>query len=241
MERNRKTANNDQPSGDRKPRTKKELLSKISHDVRTPLNVIVGLANLLRAGGYTPERQRKYIETLVMSAEHMVELIDVLINIAALDARDVEEAGIDFGAGLSPEEEKNGRPLQQEYRKAVHVLVVEDFSPNVLVAASYLNLLGYGHDVAYDGRQALEMLEKKSYDLVLMDVEMPNMNGLDAAMAIREMESRKGSARVPIIGVTASAMKGDREKCLSHGMDDYISKPFKADEFKELLKRYVHN
>ena len=115
------------------------------------------------------------------------------------------------------------------------ILLVEDNILNQKVALVLLERLGYAADVASDGARALEALDRKPYDVVLMDMRMPNMDGLEATRAIR---ARGASIRQPrIIALTANAMIGDREACMTAGMDDYISKPVDRNELVEALKR----
>jgi two-component system, sensor histidine kinase and response regulator len=92
--------------------------------------------------------------------------------------------------------------------------------------------------VVGNGREALAALEKKRYDLVLMDVQMPEMDGIEATLALREREKRTG-IRQAVVAMTAHAMKGDRERCLAAGMDGYLSKPIRPQELDELLQSYV--
>jgi CheY-like chemotaxis protein len=88
--------------------------------------------------------------------------------------------------------------------------------------------------VATNGREALEALDRRRFDLVFMDVEMPEMNGYEATQAIRRQEQRRGG-HVPILALTAGAMKGDRDRCLEAGMDGYIPKPIQPDELFRAL------
>ncbi len=120
-----------------------------------------------------------------------------------------------------------------------HILLVEDYAPNVLVAGTFLEEFGYTYDVASDGMQALDKLQDAQYAAVLMDVQMPNMNGFEATKFIRELEAQDENARLTIIGMTAHALTGDRERCLEVGMDDYICKPFNAEELRSKLKSYL--
>ncbi|HEV2897804.1 MAG TPA: response regulator [Pseudaminobacter sp.] len=108
------------------------------------------------------------------------------------------------------------------------VLVAEDNEVNQMVFGQILSGLGLSYRIAANGRTAVEMHRSLHPRLILMDVSMPEMNGYEAATAIREFEASTG-ARIPIIGVTAHALKGDREKCLDAGMDDYIPKPVSPD------------
>lgn len=116
------------------------------------------------------------------------------------------------------------------------ILLVEDYPPNVLVAGTFLEQLGYPYDVAANGREALEKTAYQKYDAILMDVQMQDMNGYEATTLIREREKRRGLPETYIIGVTAHALLGDREHCLAAGMNDYISKPFRLDELRRKLE-----
>jgi CheY-like chemotaxis protein len=112
--------------------------------------------------------------------------------------------------------------------RSVDILIAEDNEVNQLVFGQILSGLGLSYRIAGNGRTAVEMVRTFNPRLILMDVSMPEMNGYEATRAIRAAEAAKGT-RVPIIGVTAHALKGDREKCLDSGMDDYLSKPISPD------------
>ena len=119
---------------------------------------------------------------------------------------------------------------------ALRVLLVEDTPASQILVIRVLNKRGHAVATAENGRQALEMLRQQNFDLVLMDVQMPVMDGFEAAAAIRAMsETRK--SRVPVIAITAHAMKGDRERCLAAGMDGYIAKPIHGGKLIELVER----
>ncbi|PPK87161.1 PAS domain S-box-containing protein [Neolewinella xylanilytica] len=115
------------------------------------------------------------------------------------------------------------------------VLLVEDFEPNALIAGRYLRVFGYTYDVAVNGREAVDRAKSGDYFAILMDVQMPEVNGYLATKMIREHERATGTPRTPIIAMTAHAMAGDRERCLESDMDDYLSKPFRAEELMEKL------
>jgi len=112
------------------------------------------------------------------------------------------------------------------------ILLVEDYQPNILVATSYLEMLGVDCDVAKNGQEALDKIAAGKYALVLLDVQMAVMDGLEATRQIRERERKQHLPRLPIIGMTAYALAGDRQRCLDVGMDEYISKPFEPEELK---------
>jgi two-component system, sensor histidine kinase and response regulator len=118
----------------------------------------------------------------------------------------------------------------------LRILIVEDNPVNQLLMTRLLGKRGHLVKVAGNGRLALESMEKDSYDLVLMDVQMPEMDGIEATGMLREREANSGT-RLTVIGVTAHAMKGDRDRCLQAGMDGYLSKPIRAKELDELLDR----
>ncbi len=120
----------------------------------------------------------------------------------------------------------------------MHVLLAEDGRVNQLVAIRLLENRGHEVTLAENGRQALARVEAETYDAILMDVQMPEMNGLEATAAIRQFEAERGG-RVPIIAMTANAMKGDREMCLDAGMDDYVAKPVRAEELLATVEKYA--
>ncbi|MEJ0062536.1 MAG: response regulator [Alphaproteobacteria bacterium] len=115
------------------------------------------------------------------------------------------------------------------------VLLVEDNADNMLVATSLLEMLGIRHETACNGQEAFEKARGGGFDVILMDVQMPEMDGFTATRMIRDYEERHGFSRIPIVGVTAYALAGDRERCLAAGMDDYISKPFRADDLESKI------
>ncbi len=122
----------------------------------------------------------------------------------------------------------------------VQILLVEDYWANVLVATSILDNLGYQYEVAENGIEAVRKYTSGQFHAVLMDVQMPDMDGIAATHAIRDLEQKEGRGHCPIIGMTAHALKGDRERCLAAGMDDYISKPFQPIELEEKLRHYCN-
>jgi CheY-like chemotaxis protein/HPt (histidine-containing phosphotransfer) domain-containing protein len=120
------------------------------------------------------------------------------------------------------------------------ILVVEDNPVNLEVALGMLEMLGCSVETAQNGRKALETLSQGSFDAILMDCQMPEMDGFEATREIRRREQLVGSSRrLPIIALTANAMKGDRERCLATGMDDFLSKPFQRNQLRQVLQRHL--
>jgi PAS domain S-box-containing protein len=121
-------------------------------------------------------------------------------------------------------------------RQRMHVLLAEDNAVNQKVAVRMLEKCNCNVDVACNGREAVQAVQRGIYDLILMDCQMPEMDGYEATLAIREQMRERG--RVPIVAMTAHAMQGDREKCLDAGMDDYLPKPVKLDALRAMLEKW---
>ncbi len=127
-------------------------------------------------------------------------------------------------------------------RQPSRILLCDDNAINQKVAVRILQQLGYQPDLAANGREALDALDRKPYDLIFMDVMMPEMDGLEATRAIREFQKAGGKAnfnsRIVIVAMTAQAMQGDREKCIAAGMDDYLAKPIRPKDVRALIERW---
>ena len=120
------------------------------------------------------------------------------------------------------------------------VLLVEDNRVNQMVASRFLDKLGITHDIAWHGREALEKLTGGTYDLVLMDMQMPEMDGVEATLALRAWEKETGRRPIPVIAMTANALNEDRELCLASGMNDHLSKPVEIDKLRATLERWLN-
>jgi CheY-like chemotaxis protein len=117
----------------------------------------------------------------------------------------------------------------------LHVLVVDDNDVNLRVAAKMLDRLGCTAETVLSGRLALAALAEKPFDLVLMDCQMPDMDGYEATEALRRHEATAGG-HTPVLAVTAGTAAGDRERCLNAGMDDYVAKPLKMETLAKALE-----
>jgi CheY-like chemotaxis protein/anti-sigma regulatory factor (Ser/Thr protein kinase) len=140
-------------------------------------------------------------------------------------------------AGDAPASRHDWQALPFRFRG--RVLVVDDSPVNAMVAQAMLERFGLETVLAEDGVQALEVMQQQPFDLVLMDCQMPGMDGLEATSQRREQERASGLPRLPILAVTADAVAGDRERCLACGMDDYLAKPFDLNDLGRLLGRYL--
>jgi len=127
--------------------------------------------------------------------------------------------------------------LTEDQKRGVRILMAEDEIINQKVALNILKTFGYSADVVANGKEAVNALEMIPYDIVLMDCQMPEMDGYEATGKIRSPESKVLDHNVPVIAMTAHAMKGDREKCLAAGMDDYVPKPINAEELFEVIEK----
>jgi CheY-like chemotaxis protein len=130
-----------------------------------------------------------------------------------------------------PPEEAGGQP------HSLHILLAEDNPINQKVALRMLDRLGYRADSVANGLEAIQLVTEIHYDVILMDCQMPEMDGYEATRQIRMREQEQGVPRIHIIAMTAHAMQGDRQMCLDAGMDDYLSKPVRSAELQEALNR----
>jgi two-component system, sensor histidine kinase and response regulator len=129
-------------------------------------------------------------------------------------------------------------PITETKIGKAHILVAEDNPMNMKLAVTLLSRAGFSADAVENGKMAIDALKKTAYDLVFMDVQMPEMDGFEATKIIREMEEE--GKHTPIIAMTAHAMKGDRERCLKAGMDDYVSKPIEPQEMFRVIEKWTN-
>jgi CheY-like chemotaxis protein len=135
--------------------------------------------------------------------------------------------------------ETTGAPSQPAHappQRTLHILLAEDSVPNQKLVLYALGQRGHKVEVAGNGEEAFELVQRQDFDLMLMDVQMPIMDGLEATAAIRKLADPK-KAKLPIIAMTAHAYKSDQERCLAAGMDAYISKPVNREELIEMVER----
>ncbi|MFY9288993.1 MAG: ATP-binding protein [Alphaproteobacteria bacterium] len=376
---------------------KSDFLANMSHEIRTPMNAIIGLTSYLMWTEGLTARQRECLQTIDMSASALMDLIDDLLDITKIEARQIEldyrpfnlrtiidecvaimavraqekglylkqhtasdmitdfvgdpvrirqvitnllgnaakftdRGGIDFhvstqkvlndqaevtlkisdtGIGIKPENiphifekftqgdssikrkyggsglglaiawnfvtqmkgridvdsqpgrgscftvkltlQTNTSPFEEDSTMSVpapqiqasshhskgHILIIEDWQPNILVISLMLEKLGYSYDVAQNGIDGFRLFQSKKYDAILMDIRLPDIDGYEITRRIRGFEATSGAQPTPIIATTAYAMNQDREKCLAGGMNAYLSKPLDNDDLDTILKKFV--
>jgi len=197
----------------------------------TRLIVLTSMGHALRSA----ELKRLGIESYLVKPVKQSRLFDCLVSEVRSRAKVESAAGV---PAAFPSHSK----IEPEFKKA-HILLAEDNFINQKVALAQLRRLGYRADSAANGREVLEALQRISYDLILMDCQMPEMDGYETSQAIRQRE--RGSASpcpwkspVYILALTAHALQGEREKCLAAGMDDYLCKPLRQAELQTALERW---
>jgi PAS domain S-box-containing protein len=158
------------------------------------------------------------------------QLFDCLVTLVASEAQK---------AGERERQLVTRHSLAEARKHRIRILVAEDNVVNQKIALRILEKLGYRADAVANGVEAVKALEMVPYDLVLMDVQMPEMDGLEATRAIRDETSAVRNHKIPVIAMTARAMKGDREACLKAGMDGYIAKPVKPKDLLEAVEKYA--
>lgn len=179
---------------------------------------------MLTSGGREGDgdrRERLKVAARLMKPLKQSELFDAIVTTLGVDVMRVAFREPDVSPTTS-----GVRPL--------NILLAEDNVANQKLAVGVLNRQGHTVTVAQTGQAALRAWESQAFDVILMDVQMPEMDGLEATSAIRQLEQRTG-AHIPIIAMTAHAMSGDRERCLAAGMDEYLSKPIRARQIAEKL------
>jgi signal transduction histidine kinase/ActR/RegA family two-component response regulator len=230
-----------------------------SNKIRVPDNYLGVHFSVTDTGmGISAETQRKLFQPFVQASgglnkhpggtglglsicKRLVELMDGTIG---LDSKEGE--GTTFWFTLPLEKSTQTKIEKSDAKKKIEdtlseggkILVVEDNKVNQMVAVKQLAKLGYDAHLATNGKEAVDAVLREVYDLVLMDCEMPVMNGFDATQEIRRAEAAK-KRRTPIVALTAYASKGDGERCLAAGMDGYLSKPIRMDKLAEVTKHWL--
>ena len=168
---------------------------------------------------------------------------DDLFQVVRLALGEVQEDGLKAGAELYTR-----HVMPELERSRIQILLVEDYPTNQLIAAEHLTAAGYKVELAENGREAVQAFQRRRFDLILMDIQMPVMDGYEATRAIREIEFKMtGQTRtdaagnhIPIIALTAHAFKGYRQKCMDAGMDDYLTKPILRKDLLDIVEKWSY-
>lgn len=222
--------------------TRNKVLSSIQHEIRTPLNGIIGTADLLGKTVLTAE-QKEYIDTIRLSGESLLTVINSHEGLSDTSEKTNQaispnvnrdaETPPPLPREFSPRPSSNGNPGNLEKVPSMNILVAEDNIVNQKLLVRILKTLGLTADVVANGKEALDAFEQKEYDLILMDIQMPEMDGIEATRRIRNVADR----HQPII-LAVTAQQGDKEKCLEAGMNDYMSKPIRLEDVRRMLLKW---
>jgi PAS domain S-box-containing protein len=202
----------------------------LAEQVRAEAGLVGATILMLTSAGraVSAERCREIgVQATIMKPLKQSELLDTILGVVSADVE-----------ARAPREVDPGRDHSVSSLPPLRVLLAEDNLINQRLALRLLEKAGHTVRVAGNGRQALQALERDRFDVVLMDVQMPELNGMEATGEIRQRERTTG-AHVPIIALTAHAMKGDRERCLAAGMDGYVSKPIRDQELFEAIEHVL--
>jgi len=211
-----------------------QTIESEAHSSKTLMDRCAGrlIALLTADEEATAERKEIYgVRATLQEPVRPSDLFEVLTSI--LSSGEVEE-------GIHRERPNSTPSTVLPAKLAGHLLVAEDNKINQLYVVELLRMLGCTCDLVVNGEEVLSLSEREEFDLVLMDCQMPEMDGFAATREIRRREENATPARhIPIVAVTANALKGDRERCLAAGMDDYVSKPIDGEELRKTLSKYL--
>ena len=216
----------------------------MSHDVRTPLNLILGYADLAEKYRGDPQRLQRYLQNIRYAGEYLLLVIDRLMHVARggaqadaalpFHADEIEKAfeSMPFAPALLP--------VRCDFA-GKRVLLAEDIALNRELLFELLRPTGAETEFAEDGCICLQKLcaaPEGYYDLILMDVQMPNLDGIETTRRIRALENEKKRS-IPIVAMTANVYEADRRAALGAGMNEFLEKPIVVDKLYETLRRYL--
>jgi len=230
-----------------KDRLKEDEKVKLLFEVKDtgvglPKETIDNLYENINSPDYSPDIEYKGTGLGLAIVKHLVKMMN-----GELIAKSTEGSGSMVSFEILFEKAKpiektakiaKGKKTGSKKEGAVNILVAEDNVVNQRLVKELLIRKNYNVVIVENGLKIFDAMEEGKFDIVLMDVQMPVMDGLEATSIIREIEKGTGK-HTPIIGITAYSVKADREKCVDAGMDDYLSKPFVKEEFYKLIEKYL--
>jgi PAS domain S-box-containing protein len=230
-------------------RAKSRFLANMSHELRTPLHGILGCAHLLHLDGGLNATQLARVAAMMEAGTHLLQTVKNLLNVTEIEVEQIEMHPTDIDPrDLATAHLDLVRPLAEVVRltprfatslaagcldrslspgRALHVLIADDVAMNCDIAAAFLRAAGHKETCVNDGAAAVVAAAITDFDVVLMDVRMPVMDGLEATRRIRRLGGTRG--QVPIVALTAQAFAEQVEECRKAGMNDHVSKPFDPD------------
>jgi CheY-like chemotaxis protein/HPt (histidine-containing phosphotransfer) domain-containing protein len=221
-------------------RQRREALDSFGRRIRNSLNGIVGTVQLLLDSPLDQE-QREHVRSLRDSADEMTKIVGEMTAAAEPGVAGVGSAGKstqrELGSGPGAAAHCAVPAQRPHYGR---ILVAEDNAVNQRVVVLLLKRLGYSCDAVADGSAAVAALRDKTYDLVLMDCQMPEMDGCTATRMIRDPATGVLDPAIPIVALTANALAGDREQALQAGMNDYLLKPLDFEQFESTVQRWLN-
>ncbi len=223
-----------------------DFLHETRHDIRGAMHVVIGMSKVLAMSDTLDPPQKEMVATLKKNADRALELIDNMFDF--LQSGRCPDKGsipvkISPPSEMEPEEDSRDREVlmpasavSDAADKKPCVLLVEDFEPDAMIAAHFLKKLGYACDVAQSGEEALEKFSAGRYSVLLIDMRMSGMDGLETTQHIRALEQKKNMEPTPILATTGNTNKADQLLCAKAGMNDFLSKPFGLEDLERKLR-----
>ncbi|MBO5998549.1 MAG: response regulator [Lachnospiraceae bacterium] len=218
----------------------------MSHDIRTPLHIILSCASMAQIHKDDQEQLMRYLESIRISGEYLLNTIDLLMQMTYRDQKDITRlrhpaTAEELGEYLNERAAARKNALQGYDFKGKRILVAEDIRINQEIAAEILKQTGADVEFADDGQMCFDKIASAApgdYDLVLMDLKMPNVSGAEATRMIRQLPDPE-KAKIPVIAVSADVYEKDRSAALEAGMDGFVEKPIFIDRLLRTMRQFL--
>jgi CheY-like chemotaxis protein len=222
-------------------RARLRRLASMSPELRTPMHMLLGHAQLMRLEGGLSEAQARHLDAIFAVGTQLLEKLFAVLNLsdldgaAALRAPPVLESPPILAAPRTAAAPVSTPPPVPAAAPALHIMVVDDIAMNRDIAAAFLRAAGHSATLCNSAADAIDAASATDFDAILMDVRMPEMDGLEATRRIRALPGRRG--QVPIVALTALAFLDEVEDCRRAGMNGHLAKPFRLDTLNEAILR----